>query len=165
MGLLRFPKPRRGAEGMDDLSAKLKKLFKPKPKGVFKGKGNVLGGALTVRPIMSTVWLIRTGFRSFEAVLLLFQAAEQSRPPSKLPPRDNRPDQLPPRRAPKSATSPAASKADGEPRRAQPVPSPQQSGRGCSVTSYRLECPWTGFICDTFLFGNLYPPPFRSTLL
>jgi hypothetical protein len=29
---------------MEDLSSKLKKLFKPKPKG-FKGKANVLGRA------------------------------------------------------------------------------------------------------------------------
>ena len=33
---------------MDDLGSKLKKLFKPKPKGVFKGKANVLGGPVTV---------------------------------------------------------------------------------------------------------------------
>ena len=37
---------------MDDLSAKLKKLFKPKPKGVFKGKANVLGGPVTVRQLI-----------------------------------------------------------------------------------------------------------------
>ena len=33
---------------MDDISSKLKRLFKPKPKG-FKGKGNVLGRAQEVR--------------------------------------------------------------------------------------------------------------------
>ena len=38
---------------MDDLSAKLKKLFKPKPKGVFKGKANVLGGPVTVRQLIN----------------------------------------------------------------------------------------------------------------
>lgn len=123
---------------MDDLSAKLKKLFKPKPKGVFKGKGNVLGGGETVRPFISIVWLVRTTFSSFETVFLLFQAAEQSRPPTKAIPRESRPDQLHPQRATQVATSPVASKAGREPRRAQQAPSPKQSGRGCPVASYRL---------------------------
>jgi len=47
------------AGGMDDLSAKLKKLWKPKPI-TFKGKGNVLGRAETVHISCHTYEIAQT---------------------------------------------------------------------------------------------------------
>ena len=47
------------AGAMDDLSAKLKKLWKPKPK-TFKGKGNVLGRAETVHIFCHTSEIAQT---------------------------------------------------------------------------------------------------------
>ena len=42
---------------MDDISSKLKKLFKPKPR-VFKGKGNVLGRAEEVCRVKCSTYMI-----------------------------------------------------------------------------------------------------------
>ena len=74
---------------MDDLSAKLKKLFKPKPKGVWKGKGNVLGGGVTVCHLSKCYGLVKACFTALKLSLC------SSRPPNSrdLPP------ELPQRRA------------------------------------------------------------------
>ena len=73
---------------MDDLSTKLKRLFKPKPKGVFKGKGNVLGGVVTVCHLSMRSGLVKACFTPLK-LSFCYSREPNNRdlPPAELPQR------------------------------------------------------------------------------
>ena len=115
---------------MDDLGSKLKKLFKPKPKGVFKGKANVLGGPVTVWHLLQYLVTARARSRSSETVFLFVQATEQLQRPVKVPPNEDRPNHPRPHPTVQASRSPTSFPldTDGNTRDTQRAPPAQHSG-------------------------------------
>lgn len=90
---------------MDELTSKLKKLWKPKPK-TFKGKGNILGRAEEVQSLLmhpSSKLELLSKFT--ESPVLPTQAPKPSRPPPKAPSKQSPPPEICPTTANHASSS------------------------------------------------------------